>query len=856
MAGTLFTADLGDIGATQVPDYSGPSTGLALGGLLVSALKGGAEAYADSKRRQGAGGLTANQQLGVEENERFKQYVTEAADLKAARDGGNITPAMFNAKQAQLATRVATNDPKLFGGFTEIVANTTGFDMGEQTQVQLDRDQIVDRNIVDMMEGDEGQRALVASWAHATSNIQDPDVRQAEMRNLYMGHQSHAMKMDALAKKRVTDPNAQTAMDGELRTYTTGIFNSMIADGFLTNPDRMKEIAETGAGYKVIEGMNSVRILLSEQVMREAEEGGYTVSEDKLAEIMKPIDNRIEFFSGVLGSNQKESLERMGADQRLMLANMLKSEGLFAGETVGSVVKTAGEHVTTATLSGPDGERLSKILAEGRLEKYLPVIDMGALNDIDGTAKAIRFAFDEIGFNDAFVLVKTGLSSAENAAQVAGASAQAAQVAGEKANAAATTVTAFLEESPLTVASPDDVDALASLTKGLMDKPTDKLSRPELEAKERILANWSARTVAAGERLDQQIDSMQGTRLEGTFVKGTVNNKGRADLVVSPTSAVGKLLEAQGLPLFASSIEKLAPEARGRFGEPPADVTTVGVTNMAKSMYDGQIKPLVGTYGRFQQYNNKWAGAAQGEPKKSGTEPLSASSVSNIDSVQGSNVADTTSEGVELPSAISPQLVSSPNVDAMVEDILVREGGFVNDPDDPGGATNFGITIGTAIENNLDKDGNGVVDVKDVQLITKEDAAKIFKEKYFVKPQIDKLPPELHANVFDMNINAGANSIRILQRLVGVDDDGVIGPETIAAVQKAAEAQGADQLNIAYAKARRDYYAEITRNNPKLKKFLVAKSGGKGGWIKRAEEFLPEGERLSADGWKEFKASV
>ena len=107
-----------------------------------------------------------------------------------------------------------------------------------------------------------------------------------------------------------------------------------------------------------------------------------------------------------------------------------------------------------------------------------------------------------------------------------------------------------------------------------------------------------------------------------------------------------------------------------------------------------------------------------------------------------------------------------------------------------------------------------------------------------------------------MNINAGANSIRILQRLVGVDDDGVIGPETIAAVQKAAEAQGADQLNIAYAKARRDYYAEITRNNPKLKKFLVAKSGGKGGWIKRAEEFLPEGERLSSDGWKEFKASV
>jgi hypothetical protein len=82
--------------------------------------------------------------------------------------------------------------------------------------------------------------------------------------------------------------------------------------------------------------------------------------------------------------------------------------------------------------------------------------------------------------------------------------------------------------------------------------------------------------------------------------------------------------------------------------------------------------------------------------------------------------------------------------------IISREGGYVNDPDDLGGPTKFGVTLATAQGHNLDKNGDGRVTAEDVKRLTTDDAAQIFIHSYFRKPKIDKLPKALHPTVFDL----------------------------------------------------------------------------------------------------------
>ncbi len=197
------------------------------------------------------------------------------------------------------------------------------------------------------------------------------------------------------------------------------------------------------------------------------------------------------------------------------------------------------------------------------------------------------------------------------------------------------------------------------------------------------------------------------------------------------------------------------------------------------------------------------------------------------------------------------------NVQQIAREIVAREGGYVNDPDDPGGATNFGVTIHTARRLGLDKDGDGDVDVEDVGKLTRADAERVFLTHYFEAPGIDQLPYVLQASVFDMYVNAGSNAVKILQRLLGqmgqrVAVDGKIGPQTVAACEAAA-ALAPHHLADAYGVARRNYYFRLGDLRPKSRKYARTKAGTKGGWIKRAEEFISPRYHLSA---QEFQKRV
>lgn len=182
------------------------------------------------------------------------------------------------------------------------------------------------------------------------------------------------------------------------------------------------------------------------------------------------------------------------------------------------------------------------------------------------------------------------------------------------------------------------------------------------------------------------------------------------------------------------------------------------------------------------------------------------------------------------------------DVQQLAKEIVAREGGYVNDPDDPGGATKYGVTIHTMRRLGLDLTGDGKVSTQDVKKLTQAQAVEIFVTRYFEAPRIGMLPEALHATVFDMYVNAGGNAVRILQRLLrdmGLDVavDGAIGPQTAKAAHAAHDA-APSHLVDAYGIARRNYYYRLGDRRAASRKYAQRRDGGKGGWITRAEEFI------------------
>ena len=120
------------------------------------------------------------------------------------------------------------------------------------------------------------------------------------------------------------------------------------------------------------------------------------------------------------------------------------------------------------------------------------------------------------------------------------------------------------------------------------------------------------------------------------------------------------------------------------------------------------------------------------------------------------------------------------NFDFCLREVLKHEGGFVNHPKDPGGATNKGVTIAT-----FRRYVKANATVQDLKNISDEQVAAVYLRHYWHAVRADDLPPGVDFCVFDNAVNAGpSRAIKQLQEVTGAVQDGRLGPATMEAARR------------------------------------------------------------------------
>ncbi len=159
------------------------------------------------------------------------------------------------------------------------------------------------------------------------------------------------------------------------------------------------------------------------------------------------------------------------------------------------------------------------------------------------------------------------------------------------------------------------------------------------------------------------------------------------------------------------------------------------------------------------------------------------------------------------------------NFDALIGPLLDREGGYVDHKNDRGGATNHGITQRVLTEWQSAR----AKPYRDVRSLTRAEAAEIYRALYWNAARCGDLPEAVREIHFDAAVNHGpARANKLLQSAAGVDTDGVIGEQTMAAVQ----AMDGRLLKARYVAARYAFYGDIINRDRSQLVFMA-------GWMNR-----------------------
>jgi lysozyme family protein len=169
-------------------------------------------------------------------------------------------------------------------------------------------------------------------------------------------------------------------------------------------------------------------------------------------------------------------------------------------------------------------------------------------------------------------------------------------------------------------------------------------------------------------------------------------------------------------------------------------------------------------------------------------------------------------------------------IDPALQHTLHWEGGYQKDPDDPGNynsldqlvGTNYGIAAFTA-EDFLGFPPTEVL----MRNLSIGLATCIYRQRFWARIKGDQIDNQAVANIFfDGHVNHGNTGIRIMQDVLGVKRDAIVGPITLGRLN----ASDPEQVYIAYRHARKLFYYKIVANRPHMKKFLR-------GWLNRIDSF-------------------
>lgn len=160
-------------------------------------------------------------------------------------------------------------------------------------------------------------------------------------------------------------------------------------------------------------------------------------------------------------------------------------------------------------------------------------------------------------------------------------------------------------------------------------------------------------------------------------------------------------------------------------------------------------------------------------------------------------------------------------IDTFIAKVIKREGGYVNNPADRGGPTKYGITYATLAEWRSVN-----TTVEDVQNLTEEEAANIYRDNYF-KGLEDVTDPKVLEFLFDFSVNSGpAAAVKALQSVIHTTPDGSFGPNSKAALKKYGAQSGLYWPLVCY---RFDFFMRIL-SDPSQAVFAH-------GWANRMKEF-------------------
>lgn len=164
--------------------------------------------------------------------------------------------------------------------------------------------------------------------------------------------------------------------------------------------------------------------------------------------------------------------------------------------------------------------------------------------------------------------------------------------------------------------------------------------------------------------------------------------------------------------------------------------------------------------------------------------------------------------------------------------VLHHEGGFVDNPNDPGGATDFGVSLRFLRAVGEDIDGDGDIDVEDIHALDFEDVERLYKKHFWTPAKCSGIRSEMIAvKVFDMAVNMGLRQAwKLVQRAANtlgqtLTVDGKAGPKTIAAINSLNKKDFMLLINIRREQDR--FYERLILSKPKLAEFRL-------GWRRRA----------------------